>query len=230
MRNVLVAREAYPALREQLVSLKCRAAVPTAHLVFPEWVKNCPATSKALAVAGRTGATRRKFRKMMAAVVDGGCDTWDRFVAKDTDLEEIPLEYKLATPSGNDFIEGYHGTFSLLFDRLGVLANPTRTAMLAMFRHNIGTIEDMGFSLNNVTPELWDAAVQYSRLFKETNLEAQTRVHQTAVTVTIRTKLKKKSAQQIRDECDERAIQYINKPTAILELADIIYEEDHKPE
>ena len=83
------------------------------------------------------------------------------------------------------------------------------------------------FSLNNVTPELWDAAVQYSSLFKETNLEAQTRVHQTAVTVTIRTKLKKKSAQQIRDECDERGIQYMNKPTAILELADIIYEEDH---
>ena len=112
----------------------------------------------------------------------------------------------------------------MLFDRLGVMTNPSRVAMLAMYRHNIGTIEDMGFNSNHVTPELWAAALQYSKLFKESNIEAQTRVHHTAVTVGIRNKLKKDcNAQQIRDQCDERGIEYINKPTAILELADSIY-------
>lgn len=118
----------------------------------------------------------------MSRAVEGGCETWDRFVKKDHSLDDIPKEYLLAFPGCNDYVEGYHGTFSQLFSTLGALTSvdPSRVAVLAMFRHNIATVVELGFSFRDVTPELWRAAVEYGKLFKENNFDAQARVHKTA--------------------------------------------------
>ena len=232
VKNVKTARSGYGGLREKIVSLQCVATSDTDPLTFPSWVettKTRPAVAKALKVAGRTQAIRRRFRKMMAAVVEEGCATWDRFVAKDADLSHIPEEYLLATPASNDFVEGYHGTFSMLFDRLGLHTTPPRIAMLAMYRHNIGTLESTGFSTQSVTPEIWDAAVRYSTFFKEKNVKVQGRVHSTASVSKICAKLKDTCYLDIKEQCEERGIVYTTKSDTIPELARYLYDEGDVP-
>ena len=228
-KHVAAVRAAFPALRSKLQALEFPAPRITDHVAFPIWFsQDAHELSVADAIINRNAASRRAFRRHMRAAVAKGLETWDRFVSHD-ELPPVSLPYLRATPADNDFVEGYHGTFSCLFDRVGLLACPSRVAMLAMFRHNSGALAELGGTLASVTEDAWRRAVEYSKLFKETNLEAQKRIHETSWVVSIRSELRKLPASTVRSLCDDHNIAYLNKPSAILELAPVLYVENHKP-
>eukprot|EP01063_Lacrimia_lanifica_P005629 TRINITY_DN13384_c0_g1_i1.p1 TRINITY_DN13384_c0_g1~~TRINITY_DN13384_c0_g1_i1.p1 ORF type:complete len:295 (-),score=55.43 TRINITY_DN13384_c0_g1_i1:349-1233(-) len=209
--NVDVAAAQYG---QKLETLKCEGQ---GAVVFPPWVAltKVRGLPKARSLINRTVAQKNKFRKMMAVVVANGVETWDRFVSYGHDRAHLPLEIRQATPASNDALEAYLGNFSAISASLGVATNPVRTAMVAMFLHNKGTLEALALHWASVDEKDWEVGSAYAQHFKESMVEVQKWVHESTTMASTRTALRKKTALDVQDICDQHGVTTRLKPNRL---------------
>eukprot|EP01063_Lacrimia_lanifica_P039092 TRINITY_DN8497_c0_g1_i1.p1 TRINITY_DN8497_c0_g1~~TRINITY_DN8497_c0_g1_i1.p1 ORF type:complete len:170 (+),score=19.37 TRINITY_DN8497_c0_g1_i1:173-682(+) len=145
-----------------------------------------------------------------------------RFVGRD-DTVQVSPEFMRASPASNCFVEGYHGSFSEVFDKLSAMTNPARVACITWFKHNLGTLLELGVDLSRVDSAHWQKAEGLASRWLESNLVVQKRVHKTAITTTHRGQLRKELAATIKAKCAAAGVPYTNKNDSIFALAEALY-------
>ncbi len=211
--NVLEGRKQYPKIRQLLLDLKQGA--------FPSWLSvKLPGLTAARKIKNNSPHT---FKKIMESVVDTALGQWDDFVSKDESLEAIPLVYQLSVPISNDFLEGYNGTLSFLFSCFTQQANPSKVAGLAAFLHNKGSLDEFGVKWDEVDATHLAKAASYSKRFRESVKDIQSRVHHNTKVPQIERKLKDTPALDVKAQAKENGIQYSTKAKIVPILAECLY-------
>lgn len=216
--NVIEARKLYPDCRNIILRLS------RVQRVFPDWLTiQVPKNSLGLEAAkklftSQTASLLRAAAKAMLA-------KFDAFVAKDSD--EMTPTRGSDLPHSNDYIEGAHGTLSIIQDRLPN-ANPERVASLAQRRHNNRALKKMGVPL--VPSPNTHASLKKRKL--SSNEEVQRRVHRTAMTQQLRTEYTKKTLVELREVAEAAGLSIVdlgNKLIKRSELIDLLVDANYQP-
>ena len=116
---------------------------------------------------------------------------FDKFISKDTELS--PNRGK-DLPNSNDFIEGAHGTVSMVQKRLPH-CNPERVASIAQRKHNQYALKALEISIVP-SPE---THAKFRKRKLNSNEEVHRRIHNTAMSQQLRTEYKNLSVDRLRE-------------------------------
>ena len=190
---------------------------------FPDWlIEEAPKDSLGLHEA------RKIFTKQTAPFLRASAKAmlakFDSFVAKDSEM--TPTRGS-DLPHSNDFVEGAHGTVSMLQDRLPY-ANPERIASLAQRRHNTRALKIMNIPL--VPSPNTHATLKKRKL--SSNEEVQRKVHKTVMTQQLRTQytqLLLEELHEIARESDVCITDSKKKPIKKAELVELLVKANYVP-
>ena len=214
--SVIEARKIYPECRNILQRLS------RVQSRFPDWlVTLAPKNSLGLQAA------KVHFKKETAGLLrDAGRSMlcrFDEFVSKD---DEITPTRGRDLPHSNDFIEGAHGTLSMIQSRLPGI-NPERAAQIAQRRHN-------SHSMSTLRVPPVPSPNTYTELRKRklsSNEEVQAKLHKATMIAQLRTEYKKLLMPELRKRCKECGLSTIDsenkdisKAALIEMLIDVTYE------
>ena len=214
--SVIEARKIYPECRGILQKLS------RVQSRFPDWLVTL-APKDSLGLQAARGYFKKETAVLLRDAARAMLCRFDEFVSKD---DELTPTRGSDLPHSNDFIEGAHGTLSMIQSRLPGI-NPERAVQLAQRRHN-------SHSLSSLRVPLVPSPNTYTELRKRkinSNEEVQAKVHKASMITQLRTEFTKLRMPELLKKCKEAGLptldsgnKDISKAVLVEMLIDVAYE------